>query len=169
MVTKVFFVGNIFASDDGIGPYLYSQLKDEPRLKHCELIEAGIIGFDMISYINESDTVIVVDAIKSNKDAGSVILIGEDDEILSAQGMKLVSAHDFGVEQTAKVLRNYMPELKKIWVIGISVKDLQPFSMKLSEELLSKSEIIKSEVINMINELSSDGSSKAASIGSEKV
>jgi hydrogenase maturation protease len=147
MAVKIFFIGNPFGSDDGVGPYLFEHLKDNNELKKFDLMEMGVIGFDLMSYINEHDKVIIVDAVKSEKDIGKVVLLEEKD--LNAE-ISLVSQHDFGVEETAGMLRKYMPNLKKICVIGINVAQLQPFSNKISDTLLKNIETIKKEVIKKI-------------------
>jgi len=66
-----------------------------------------------------------------------------------------VSQHDFGVEQTAAILRTYMPDLHKINIVGILVSKTQPFSDKLSPELMKKIEHIKKEVVDKILEVAS--------------
>ncbi len=147
MSTKVVFIGNLLGGDDGIGPFLYNELKDEPRLRGFELLELGVIGFDLISYVEENDKLIIVDAVHSETDIGDVVLIGEDD--LSKE-LSLVSQHDFGVEQTAAILRAYSKDLKTIAVVGIKVKQINAFSDKLSDELMNRIQTIKNEVVNLI-------------------
>ena len=147
MSTKVVFIGNLLGGDDGIGPFLYNELKDETRLKDFELLELGVIGFDLISYIEENDKLIIVDAVHSETDIGEVVLIHEQD--LSKE-LSLVSQHDFGIEQTAAILRAYSEDLKKIAVVGIKVKQINAFSDKLSDELMNKIQTIRADVVNLI-------------------
>jgi hydrogenase maturation protease len=147
MSTKVVFIGNLLGGDDGIGPFLYKELKDDPGLKRFELFELGVIGFDLISYIEENDKLIIVDAVHSNNDIGEVLLIEEED--LSKE-LSLVSQHDFGVEQAAAILRAYSKDLKRIAVVGIKVKQINAFSDTLSEEIMNKIQRIRIEVVNLI-------------------
>jgi hydrogenase maturation protease len=153
MAVKIFFIGNPFGSDDGIGPYLYEQLKDNKQLEGFDLMEMGVIGFDLMSYIKENDTVLIVDAVKSDsrQNTGNVVVLGEKD---LKESVSLVSQHDFGIEETSAMLRRFMPNLKQISVIGINVSRLQPFSNKLSSKLLKNIEIIKEDVIQKIIALS---------------
>lgn len=156
MAIKVVFIGNIFGGDDGIGPYLFLQLKDEAKLKTYELSEEGVIGFDLITLVEEGDQLIVVDAVKTEKDdeVGKVIVLEEED--LETSPMSLISQHDFGVEETAKMIRTYKPGVKKINVVGILVKDVQPFSEKLSKNLMLKIEDIKKQVVDSIIEIAEE-------------
>jgi hydrogenase maturation protease len=144
---KVVFVGNPLGGDDGIGPYLYNELKNSPQLKRYQLLELGVIGFDLISYIDDGDILIIVDAVYSEKDIGQVVILEEKD---LSKGISLISMHDFGVEQTALILRQYKPTLKKIKVIGINVQHANAFTDELSPDLKKKIPKIKKEVVNNI-------------------
>lgn len=147
MGVKVFFIGNVLAGDDGIGPFLFTELKDHPKLADFELMEMGVIGFDLISYIEESDHVIIVDAVHSKKDFGSVLILDEND---LSKDLSVVSQHDFGVEQTATVLRTYMPNLKTISIVGILVGNAGAVTNKLSPDLIKDISRIKDEVVASI-------------------
>ena len=151
MAIKIIFVGNPLGGDDGIGPYLYDQLKDDSKLKDFKMLELGVIGLDMISYIEDNDKLIIVDAVRSEKNIGDVILLGEND---LSKDLNLVSQHDFGVEQTATILRLHMPKLKKINIIGIKVSNIKSFTDKLSNDIMTKIPEIKEKVIKHIIQIS---------------
>jgi len=156
MGVMVFFIGNPFGSDDGIGPHLYNELKDDKRLEGFELMEMGVIGFDLLSYIESNDTVMIVDAVKIDESSDPP----EDEEhvgeviVIEEQGLQsnltLVSQHDFGVEETATMMRKYMPDLKRICVVGIKVSKLQPFGNHLSKRLYGQMGGIRREVVENI-------------------
>lgn len=147
--TKVVFIGNPLCGDDGIGPHLYNELKDHSKLENYELLELGVIGFDLTSYIEKDDRLIIVDAVysKDEGEIGKVVLLDEND---LTKDISLVSQHDFGVEQTAKILRAYEPNLDKISIVGINVRRLRSFTTELSEEILKNLPHIKKEVIDNI-------------------
>lgn len=149
MAVKVIFMGNLIAGDDGIGPFLYHQLKDNHKLKDFKLLELGVIGLDIVSYIEENDKLIIVDAVHSEKkgEVGKVLLLEEKD---LSKNLSLVSQHDFGVEQTTAILRTHYPKLKKIHLIGINVHKVKAFKDKLSKEIRKKIHEIKEKVIKYI-------------------
>ena len=150
MSVKVVFIGNPFGGDDGIGPFLYNELRDHPELKSFELMELGVIGIDLLSYVDDDDQLIIVDAVKSDDQYGQVIVLGEKD---LSKNLSVVSQHDFGVEQTATILRAFKPKIKKIQFIGIKVKNLNEFSDKLSDEVMEKMSQIKEDVVNNIKKI----------------
>jgi len=149
MVTKIFFVGNPLGGDDGIGPFLYNELKDDSRLKdngNYELLELGVIGLDMINYVTDGDNLIIVDAVYSNENVGEVILV---DEKGFESDLKVASMHDFGVEETVKILENHV-DLKSIKLIGVKVRNINKMSLKLSDEIMQKKDSIIDDVVRLI-------------------
>ncbi|PLW79309.1 hypothetical protein C0585_08520 [Candidatus Woesearchaeota archaeon] len=146
MVVKVIFVGSPLGGDDGIGPYLYEELKSNPSLEGFELLELGVIGLDMISYVNDGDNLIIIDAIYSDESIGDVVLV---DEKGFEKGLKVASLHDFGVEQTVQILKNHV-KLKKISLIGVKVKNVNACTLGLSEEIMQMKETIINNVLNLI-------------------
>lgn len=156
MVYKVIFIGNPLGGDDGIGPRLYQELKDDKRLAPFELLELGVVGLDMISYVDEGDHLIVVDAIKTGneEEVGKVRLLEEAD--LKPE-LKVVSQHDFGVEETAAVLHAHLPGLAPIILIGIAVAHIQEFSVTLSDELEQALLSIKDKVVKELLRLLEEG------------
>lgn len=144
---KIFFIGNPFGGDDGIGPYLYNELKNHSDLQKFEILEMGVIGFDLVSYVDDDDKLIIVDAVHSDAEPGKVILLNEED---LSKDLSVVSQHDFGVEQTATILRAYKPDLAKIAIVGVQVKKTKTFSDTLSDELISNMEQIKKDVVTQI-------------------
>ena len=57
-----------------------------------------MIGFDLISFVEDDDKLIIIDAIKSDSEIGEVNVLGEDD---LSKDLSVVSQHDFGIEQSA--------------------------------------------------------------------
>ena len=153
MVVKIVFIGNPLGGDDGIGPYLYNELKDHPKLSNYDLLELGVIGFDLLSYIGDDDKLIIVDAVYSKRDIGKVRIVEEKD---LSKDLSVVSQHDFGIEQTATILRRYKPKLEKINIIGVNVYKINAFTNKLSDEILGKIDEIKDKVINNIIKIANE-------------
>ena len=117
-------------------------------------MELGVIGFDIITYIEDDDNLIIVDAVTNDTqhNVGTVTIIKENE---LSEDLNLISQHDFGIEQMAPILRNYT-KLKEFHIIGITVSKTTSFSNALSDELLEKIEEIKENVINNIRTLSNN-------------
>lgn len=133
--------------DDGIGPFLFNELKNYPELKKFELYELGVFGLDLINYIEEKDKLIIVDAVYSVNNIGELALLEEKD---LKNDLNLVSAHDLGIEQTVQLLRMNYPDLKKINLIGIKVRKIKTVNNKLSDDIIKKIPKIKKEILDII-------------------
>lgn len=147
MAIKVVFIGNPLMGDDGIGPYLYKELKEDTRLKDFELMELGVIGLGLVNYIGDNDKLIIVDALCSDGCEGKAVLLSEKD--LTAD-MRLVSQHDFGVEQAAELIRSWKPKLRGISLVGIKIKKAKKFSDRLSPGLMKQIPRLKKEAVRLI-------------------
>ena len=69
-------IGNILFCDDGVGIEVVKHLEEhytfEPTL---ELLDGGTLGFGLLEYFSEYDTVFVVDTISLEGSAGEVFSI----------------------------------------------------------------------------------------------
>ncbi len=153
MGVKVVFIGNPLGGDDGIGPRLFAELQDDPRLSSCRLLELGVVGLDLISYVEPDDHLIIVDAVKGAGRPGEVILLSEED---LRPGVRIVSQHDFGVEETAAFLHAYLPRLPPIHIVGIAVSEVREFSGALSEPLERQMPQLKEKVVKELLRLSGE-------------
>ena len=90
----VFCVGNRLHLDDGIGPAVYDEVNrrfDVPE--NVLLFDVGVLSMDMISYIDECDVVIAIDAVEnSGEPAGTVFRYGPRD--LARPANYSMSLHD---------------------------------------------------------------------------
>ncbi|MFH1721294.1 MAG: hydrogenase maturation protease [Candidatus Altiarchaeota archaeon] len=147
MSVKVLFVGNPLAGDDGIGPHLYDELNDHPSLKNFDLVQSGVMGLDIIPSLKEDDRLLIVDAIRSKDGFGEVVLVGEKQ---ISSGFFPISPHDFGAEQTIKMVRALMPDFKEIQIIGVKINLTEEFKDSLSPILQEKLPVIKEKVLESI-------------------
>lgn len=143
---KIVFIGNPLSGDDGVGPFLYKELKKESAFNEYNLIEAGTIGINLISLIEDSEKVIIIDAVHSKHEVGKVVVI---DSKSIKSNKNPVSPHDFGVEQTIALIKNLHPQID-ITIIGISIKEPKAFCNELSKELKAKIPEIKKEIKRLI-------------------
>jgi hydrogenase maturation protease len=147
MAVKVVFVGNVMVGDDGIGPRLFNELKGHPSLADYVLLELGTSGVDLISFVQDRDRLILVDALRAKKGIGKVVLLEEGD---LSDDMNLVSLHDFGIEQTAGLLRLQHPHIPPVRIVAVKVKDVQQCKEGLSRDLMNKMPQIRKEVLSAI-------------------
>lgn len=131
--TLVLGIGNILRKDDGVGVHViqYMQNNTIALPNNVELLDGGIAGFDLISYMMEYDRIIIVDALKIQDKPGSIYRF--DAKYLNAQSPK-VSLHELGVAEmlTALKIQGKNPDVE---VIGIVPENTQELDISLSQSV----------------------------------
>lgn len=122
-------IGNSIFSDEGVGvhilPLLEELFKDDQNI---EIIEGSTDGIKLLGPVEDTDYLLVIDAINAGKPGGEIItLIGE--EIPAYYGIKM-SIHQLGFQEVlfAAKLRERFP--KHITMVG-----MQPTSLELGVQL----------------------------------
>ncbi|MFH2084364.1 MAG: hydrogenase maturation protease, partial [Candidatus Omnitrophota bacterium] len=103
MKTMVVGLGNILRRDEGIGVFLLEELKrdnDFKKFKDMEFIDGGTASFDAMSTASAGDRMIIIDAVKSGGETGTVYVMKPGD--LREENM--VDVHQAGLSQTFKWL-----------------------------------------------------------------
>ncbi|WP_019241708.1 MULTISPECIES: HyaD/HybD family hydrogenase maturation endopeptidase [Bacillus] len=118
-------IGNTLYSDEGIGvhivPMLEEIFQDNPNV---EVIDGSTDGMKLLGPVEDTDYLIIIDAINAGKEGGTIItLVG--DEIPAYFGIKM-TVHQLGFQEVlmAAKLRERYP--KNIVMIG-----MQPTSLDL--------------------------------------
>ena len=100
---RVIGIGNIMAGDDALGPLIVKALKAKPR-DDVELIEAGLSGLGILDLMKGAHTVILIDAVQSEKPPGTIhrLIIPDDLGLLmqSTWNPGTTSTHGFGLGET---------------------------------------------------------------------
>jgi len=101
---QVIGLGNVLMGDDGAGPYVI-QVLDATYAgpERVSFVEVGTPGLDLIPYIAETDTLVIVDTVRASGRPGEIRLYGRDDLMALAAGPRL-SPHDPGVKEALSAL-----------------------------------------------------------------
>lgn len=90
----VFCVGNKLMLDDGVGPAVYEELVasyDFPD--KVDLFDVGCMSLSMVSYVDEYDYLITVDAVDGTEQPAGTVFEFEPDEMARHTGA-MASLHD---------------------------------------------------------------------------
>ena len=73
-------LGNVLLTDDGVGPAAVALLRRRYTAPDgVAVVDGGTLGLSLLSYIEDADSVILVDAVMADAPAGSLVrLDGED-------------------------------------------------------------------------------------------
>ena len=122
-------VGNVLCTDDGLGPAAVAQLNRRFKCEdRVEIADGGTLGLSLLPLLEDSDQVIIVDAIRFDQPAGTLVRL-EGEDVLPAVRTRL-SVHQVGVADLldAAKLREKLPRITIL--LG-----LVPDSIELGVEL----------------------------------
>jgi hydrogenase maturation protease len=117
-------VGNVLCTDDGIGPAAVERLSREfDAPDGVAILDGGTLGLSLLHIIEESDEVIIVDAIRMDSAPGTLVSL-EGDEVLPAVRLRL-SVHQVGVADLldAARLRGRLPG--RLILLGIVPESIE--------------------------------------------
>ena len=129
MKTQVLGIGNSILSDDGVGIHVVECLKAEDIPPGVVLSVGGTGGSALIDMIEESNRLIIVDAIVTGSPPGTIHELSLKD-ILSIIPIHLASSHDidfltiFGLGE--EILGKRLPS--EVLIIAVEAADVTSFS-----------------------------------------
>lgn len=128
--TLVLGIGNILLRDEGAGIHVVSGLENE-GYNRADLMDGGTGGFHLLGIIQSYKTVIIIDASLDEFSTGHLRILHPK---YAKDFPRQLSAHEIGLKDlldSAFLLGN-MPQ---IYLIAISIKDLQEMGVELSPEV----------------------------------
>ena len=137
-------IGNNILTDDGIGPNLCEYLKKNFQHLPIDFEKLNVGGLDILEFIQNYQTVIFIDAIKT-KDGhiGDVNIYTPDNFI---ETLHLSNLHD----------TNFITALelgKSLHIITVEIKEDMVFSEYFTEELAMKFNEVKHKVVELFEGL----------------
>jgi hydrogenase maturation protease len=125
---RVLGLGNLIYADDGAGIAAIERLRSHPGLpRGVELVDGGLFGVQVVSLIENSSRLLVLDAVDVGAEAGTVVRMtgGDLEGLPRGRG-----AHELGVSDILSLLRlrDQLPD--EVVLLGI-----QPASIELSASL----------------------------------
>lgn len=145
-------VGNILLRDEGVGVRVIEELKKNYIFpENVRIVDGGTQGLWLLSTIQESDHLIIVDAVLGGGAPGSFYRLERAD---LPKGLRVKqSAHDSDLVEALNLCSLVEKEPKTVVVIGIEPLDISPFGLDLSPEIEKKIDDIMGMVITEVNKL----------------
>jgi hydrogenase maturation protease len=96
-LTLVLGFGNVLLSDDGAGVQLVERLRSELGPDAAQFVDGGTLSFSLMSYVESTDSMLVIDAADLNSAPGTVCLFEGSamDEFLKSARRRTV--HEVGL------------------------------------------------------------------------
>ena len=121
-------VGNVIMGDEGVGIHTLRMLELGPVPAGVRLLDGGTAGINLLEDIQDARVVVMIDATRDGRPAGSIALHRPTSVGALPHGL---SAHDLGLKDlfAAAALLGKMPV---IYLFTISVETVTPMSLELS-------------------------------------
>jgi hydrogenase maturation protease len=117
-------LGNVLCGDDGLGVVVIARLRERYEIPEgVSVLDGGTLGLSLLPYVEDSEKVILVDAIDVEEPPGSFVRL-EGDEVGPAVAGRL-SVHQVGVADLldAARWRGRLPE--ELVLLGIVPETLE--------------------------------------------
>ncbi len=131
---KVLGCGNTLVGDDGVGIRAIERLRQMELPQNVEVIDAGVGGLSILSWIEDADKVVIVDAVQTGNEPPGTVYRFTDRE-LPPSDMFMLSLHDLNLVDTINVGRVVQKMPDEIVIIGVEVKRVAEFTRELTPEV----------------------------------
>ena len=138
-------IGNTLLRDEGIGCHVANALAEIP-LPDVQIIDAGTCP-DVWQFIEDTDKLIIVDAVKGGGMPGQIYRFHPEDVTLEQK--PLLSMHDIGLVDNL-ILMQLRQNIGETVIIGVEPKDIN-WGLELSAELQGKMSQIIDTVLSELN------------------
>lgn len=150
MKVLILGVGNLLRSDDGVGLHIIEALRKEHLKDNVDLIEA-VSGLDILDAIKGYDRIILVDAIKTEGEPGTIYQLSLED-FKDKQTVNSFSTHlNMDIPTMLELGNRLFPEKmpEDIQIIAIDAEDITT----ISDKCTPKVEKAIPEVVELIKRL----------------
>ena len=127
--TLVLGLGNTIMTDDGIGPRVIGEIAASCSIPpDLELLDGGTLGLDLLPRFEGIQRLIVVDAIETGKEPGTLVRLAGDDVPIALETK--LSPHQMGMKDLLAVARlmDCLPD--EVLLLG-----MQPACLEMGTEL----------------------------------
>lgn len=136
-------VGNILLKDEGFGVHVVKELKKMKLPKNVEVLNGGVLGPNLLGYIEDLEKLIVVDVVNVNAKPGTIFRI-KPEQIRTNSQKYISSFHQIGVIEAIDIAESLGKKFETI------IFALQPETIGMGMELSKKLEEKMPEILKII-------------------
>lgn len=147
-IITVLGVGNILLTDEGLGVHIINQLKEEYIFPpEVQLLDGGTMGMELLSYMRNTEYLLLVDAIKGGQEPGTVYEFQHEDT--ENYFTDHISVHEVGMQDILRIRTLQEDPLKDAVVIGAEPASLE-LGFEVSPMVAPHMDEIKARVIKQL-------------------
>ena len=142
-------IGNYLMGDEGVGVHAIHALSKIDLPKNVDILDGGTGSFDLMPILAKYPIVIFIDATMDGKTPGTLNVIYPK---FAADFPTVLSAHDVGLKDMIDALE-FKGELPKIILVTVTIKDMIPMTIELTDEVQSAIPSLTARVLEIIEEM----------------
>jgi hydrogenase maturation protease len=145
-------VGNILLRDEGVGVRVVEEL-DRAFVfpENVRLVDGGTQGLWLMATLQESDHLIVIDAVLGRGKPGTLYRLEKSDLPKGLRAKQ--SAHDSDLVEALNLCELLGAGPKTVTVVGVEPEDIQPFGLELTETVAGKLGELAEKVLEELRRL----------------
>jgi hydrogenase maturation protease len=144
--------GTIIYKDEGIGVYASKYIEQNYSFDgDVTLVDGGVLGFQLMTYYQDYDKVIIIDTITMNDEVGSIFNVPASE--LLGLGSYKQTAHEVEIVEMLEIC-SLLEKMADVNIIGIIPKDIESVEIGLTPELKANFDTL---IASALKELDSSG------------
>jgi hydrogenase maturation protease len=134
MKTAVVGAGTIIFQDEGVGVYAQKFLEENYSFDgDVTLVDGGVLGFQLMTYYQDYDRVLILDTITMENDTAGSIYNLPAEELLGLGSYKQ-TAHEVEIVEMLEIC-SLLEKMADVNIIGIVPEDIQSVNVGLTSTL----------------------------------
>lgn len=114
-------VGNTLLKDEGVGVLVARRLQEMNLPENVEVLEGGVLGFDLLDHMEEREKIVVIDAVDGGDAPGTVYRLTRK-EIDEGNTTCMTSLHEVDLPHVFSTADMMGVEIEPMILIGIQPK-----------------------------------------------
>ena len=143
-------IGNLLMGDEGVGVHAVRWMEQDSFSPNVTLVDGGTGGFHLLSYFQDYDPIVMIDATMDGNPPGTVNLL---QPCFAADFPHTLSAHDIGLRDLLESA-SLLHALPKIFLITVSIESIQNMQMELSQRVGQSIPVVAALVHSVLKQYS---------------
>jgi hydrogenase maturation protease len=136
MRTAVVGAGTIIFQDEGVGVFAQKFIEQNYTFEDdVTMVDGGVLGFQLMTYYQDYDRVLILDTITIEDEAGSIYNMPASE--LLGLGSYKQTAHEVEIVEMLEIC-SLLDKMADVNIIGIVPEDIQSVNVGLSEGIKKK-------------------------------
>ena len=133
MKVSIVGAGTIIFQDEGIGVYAAKFIEENYTfLDDVTMVDGGVLGFQLMTYYQEYDKVLILDTITMEDEAGSIYNLPAEE--LLGLGSYKQTAHEVEIVEMLEIC-SLLEKMAEVNIIGIVPEDIASVHVGLTQKM----------------------------------